>query len=528
MRSFRRYGSLSVLAAMFLLVLLMLTVNGRGLAGGMSQGGPQFGETGAGAPGAPPSPPPGERAGAGPAPAAKQPSGAPAGAAWQAQPPPKPASLTRLKTTVKVALRAKYGDEKHAEQRRYEATFEGKYVVKNKKDKKTTLQVYFPYPASADTLPEASVLVNGQEPDNVQYTQQSLSWETTFLPQQTKEITIKYRAFGTEAFTYVLDHNERMKELDFTATVTGTEHRPELRPWESLLPTAPLTKDQNGFSVAWQYTNLVTSRDITIEIPPPFLGADLTERVPRLSWAAAATVVLFGLVLFAGGLASGKGMAVSQYLLIVLALLVFYPTLLYLSKHLPVYQAFPIAFGTVSLLIIYSLRRAQGLKFALGYGGLGLIVLLGLFSAAALATKGAGVMVTGGALVLVAFGMYAAPRVAAARSRSQPRAALPPPPPPVEAAESAESDGEQQPGAPAARKPSPLDSAAAMPKVFCAFCGTGLEEGFDFCPHCGENSRLVFRCTQCGARICLQCGAGYRFCPGCGIALPTLSEPAEP
>ena len=62
-------------------------------------------------------------------------------------------------------MSVKYGNERDADLRRYEATFEGQYIIRNAKPEKTTVVVYFPFPSSADTLPDAWVEVDGREPE---------------------------------------------------------------------------------------------------------------------------------------------------------------------------------------------------------------------------------------------------------------------------------------------------------------------------------------------------------------------------
>ena len=220
----------------------------------------------------------------------------------------------------------------------------------------------------------------------------------------------------------------------------------------------------------------------------------------------------------------------------------FYPLLLHLSKYMAVHYAFLIGFVAVALLVLDNLRRSQGLKFALGYGGFGLIVVLGMFSAAALATKGAGAIVTIALLLLVAYIMYAGPRVAAAWPKRPPRKELLPPPPPPEGqaeapeggrspSSAAESGEDAQAEIMREATPPPTPAAEEEARAFCAFCGGCLEEGFLFCPRCGKGTEIALECARCGTRICLSCSGEYRHCPGCGAPLPRPQpprpEPAE-
>lgn len=139
------------------------------------------------------------------------------------------------------------------------------------------------------------------------------------------------------------------------------------------------------------------------------MGSNVFQRLDGLTWARLASVLLFGLILFTCGYAARKPVSVGQYLLIVLALAVFYPLFLYLSKHLRVSSAFWLSYLALGVLVLYNLQRRQGLRFALGYGSFGLGLLPGLFTAAALVTKGAGALVMIGTLLLVGFIMVVVP-----------------------------------------------------------------------------------------------------------------------
>ena len=373
-------------------------------------------------------------------------------------------------------------------------------------------------------------------PTGVKYTQQGAQWESTFEPYETKEFTVSYGAYGTEDFSYQLDQNERIGKLSIKLRVSGTDRKPELPSAQCLEPSAPLTQTADGWEAAWEYSNLLTTKNIVIVIPTRFMGGNVVQRVDKLTWAAVATVVLFGLVLFTGGLAAKKPVSVGQYLLIVLALVVFYPLFVYLSKYVPVMGAFWLSYAGVGALVLWNLKRGQGLRFALRYGGFGLVVLLGLFTAAALATKGAGVLVMVGLFLLVGFVMAVAPRVAAAIEESRPPLPPAPPPPaprPPRGDEPDEDEGEEWdeeeeerpraaaavtlPPAPAPPVPSPQPQEI---KTFCVYCGRAVAEGFVFCPHCGKGADNTVKCGRCGNAVCVEGATALRFCPGCGEELP--------
>jgi hypothetical protein len=241
--------------------------------------------------------------------------------------------------------------------------------------------------------------------------------------------------------------------------------------------------------------------------------------MPNLLRSGIVSLVLFGLLLVSGGLITGKRLTLGQYTLVALPIVVFYPLLLQLSKYLSVYLAFPLAFVLMGLLVVGNLQRNQGRRFAYTYGVFGLVTVVGLFSLAALLTKGAGTVVTIAVFILVAYVVYAAPKLPARLPRREKPRLVPPPPPTAteapEAGEAAEPPTTAAPPTPAGR-PTPEPPPAHH---YCAYCGGAVQETFAFCPGCGKEARVAHQCAHCGADLCDTCSTEYRHCPGCGAKL---------
>ncbi len=453
---------------------------------------------------------------------------------------PLPDNVVRDSTSVTVTLTPWLKEREDRDQRRYEAAFEGTYVIRCKEPEpqeqqrgdqdaeddekqepeKERISVYFPYPVNADTIPDATVTVDGEEPEDAIFTQSGVGFLIEIAPGQKREIKVSYRAFGTEDFRYALENNSRIRHLDFTLVTTDASRRPVVPLETSLRPSRPLELEAGTYTAKWVYDNLLTARDIIIEMPVSVVRTDLSGRTGDLVPVAAVVMVLFALVLLLAGKAAGNPMSPGEVVLLVLATVVFYPMLVFLSRHVSVSVAFAIAFVVTGLLVISALRREHGMAFALRSGGFALIAVLGLLSLAAIAGEGSGVLVTLSAVLLVAFAIRVAPDL-----RAQHRVS--PPPPPSEPVADAASDRSEQtrveePG-------EPLSAPAPEPQRFCAFCGTAVDPDFAFCPHCGRSQELTVRCTRCGFEACRECGAAYRFCPNCGatISIPPPSPASE-
>lgn len=545
-------------------VVLLLACAGLAMAG-MSQGGLLFRQKAAGESYAPMPGPPGGPGAAPGAPGMPQPPNMQYGAANAPQMAafkPTPVPIEREVSSIKVDIVALYGDEQDKELRRYQAAFESTYVIRRKKltdeerkqweqeqerrrerglpekENKMDIIVFFPFPSSADTVPEATLLVDGHEPERIGYKQAGVSCELGFLPDQKHEIKVSYRAHGTEDFVYMLEHDERIKKLSYAVTIKGVQRKPILPAKTCLDPTTGLQRRGDTWSVSWDYDNLLTQRDIILQIPAPIFGGDIGHRMPYLIRTGFVSLVLLGMLLFSGGVITSRRMTLGQIVLIVLPIVMFYLLLLQFSKFMNLYLAFLLAFLLMAVLVMVILGRQQGRRFAWTYGLFGLIVVVGMFSAATLLTKGAGALVTLAVFLLVAYLVYAAPKLPPFQARPEPLyqpVPLPPPPhwadeamPEGEETEEGEPEGDRDEDAEAGVAPAPVTSATpvaapepppAPPSHYCAYCGREVEDNFSFCPGCGKTASVTHRCEECGAEICETCAPSFKHCPGCGKTL---------
>ena len=420
-----------------------------------------------------------------------------------------------LETTVRLSMAVTYGDEKAPGRRRYKANFQASYKVKNPEDEKATITLTFPYPTGATTFSRATVLVKGEEAKNASYSVQGVTCEVPFEAQEEKEIRVNYDALGDDDFFYALDHSGRIRALTFELTMSGVRDRPVL-PKQCLAPTEGPRKARHSYQVRWVYKDLVTDRDIIIEIPKRLIGARPFSRWPIF---AAVGLVLFALLLYAGAITTERQVAPAQLVLAVLALLAFYPLFLYLAGLVALPWAFLISLIISGGLVISYLRGVGGRRFALTYGGTGVVVLLGVFSLAGMLSKGTGILLTLGGLVLLLFAMRTVSTILERRPPPAPKPPVAPGPP-------APSEGEVEAQPKAPPEPTPVE-AGERPGRFCAFCGEPLPERFQFCPACGKAAMVSWRCPTCGTAICTTCGHNYAHCPGCGGPLPSGAFPAK-
>jgi hypothetical protein len=122
------------------------------------------------------------------------------------------------------------------------------------------------------------------EPEGVRYDQGGIFWEGNLPEGEVTQAEVTFVAVGRERFEYPLPLSSRLRSLDVTLGWEGTPSR--LIPDYSLQPTE---SDQEG--ARWRFDNLVSDRDIVLELP----GLSSTSgRLLGLLRFSALGVLLFG------------------------------------------------------------------------------------------------------------------------------------------------------------------------------------------------------------------------------------------
>ena len=380
---------------------------------------------------------------------------------------------------------------------RYDATFKGDYVFRNPNpDWPSRIVLTFPFPPNADTLAGVTMTVDGEDATDTRVSDRGITWAGWFKPKESKTIHVEYEARGIDDFSYAVDHARLNKYFRLVANVSGVR---ELELPNECLRAREQKATQAGVLLTWFHKDLVTSRDIIIDLPDREPEMTFTARLQE--YAGRFTVLcrvapIFAL-LFLGAIAlSGRVGAPKldpeSHVLLSLNFLLFYPLLIFLSGSTGVTTAFWIGAAVTTAIGVLYAWRAGG-RGMLWRGVLFYAVFLGLFSYAVLHERWTGLLLSSGGITIVAFFMLSHGLW---------------PPEPTEPPEPAEPE-------PPADLPPP---AAPLPArgSFCAHCGAALGEAFQFCPSCAKPVHATATCASCGAQACSECGKEFAYCPTCG------------
>jgi hypothetical protein len=426
------------------------------------------------------------------------------------------AALAEWRTRVRATLDARYEQQNsiiltvydldfHSE---YHLTYAGPAIT-------TTVELFFPFPNNLETLHDVRFRVDGAEPPEAQYSLSGISWKTEMHANEGHQIAIDYQADGVNSFAYSLNQGRRSEILDVSISVSGLSGSAVP---EASLPTTENTKDaETGHETfAWNYTNLIPSRDIQVDLPTR-LG--FAQRVEQLQddFRVLAGLAPFLVGLFLASLAgllllSGIRLPVTGYLLAGFGLALFYPLLTFLSGLINVSLAATISLLLVSSLLLLFLGLTVGWRWAAWRVGLLLAIFLGAFSLGML-TPWWRLLVTGGAFALLGFFMlqYARrPIPPAPEPSAAPLLAKEPAKEPIKEPEEGQQPTPTLPPEPALQQPDPRH---------CPHCGRALADDHNFCPGCGHDASPFHRCANCGQSQYVSSEVEAPHCVHCGSLL---------
>ena len=413
------------------------------------------------------------------------------------------ALMPSTESRVRASINARYEEQQGVSVTVYDLAFQGQYQLTGlTSPTATTVELFFPFPKSLETLHDVRFLVDDVEPSDATYTTDGISWRTTLNSNEKREIEISYKANGANSFAYGISHNQRA-QIDVTVTIAGLSGSSVPR---DSLPTTGHTVADGRETFTWKYTGLIANRDIQLSLPTRLSFsqriAELQDEFRALAGLAPFLVGLFVACLLGLFSLSGLQFRLEGYLLAGLGLALFYPFLTFTSGIIGILPAAVTTLMIVSGLLYVFFGLTMGWAKTWRPLSLLLLAFLGFFSLGML-TPWRGLSLTSGALLLLGVFMWAYARR------------------PLKLAPVVQA--ENSPATPTASVSSKLaiaESAVEAPKTpvyaYCLHCGKVLEDTYHFCPSCGHDSQTVQRCSHCDHPqyappdikpvYCVQCG----------------------
>jgi len=411
----------------------------------------------------------------------------------------EPGIISWRTSRVRASLLIQQGGEHENIAVPYDLDFHGEYQLILPDSRLNTVEVLFPFPQNLETLHDVQFLVDGEEPQDVEYSTAGIRWQDEFIGREERTITIRYKAEGAYTFTYELPKEQRT-DVDVEITVAGLTGASIP---ESSLPPIEIKSGDDRETISWEYANLIDNRNIQLRLPseqsfPQRIAeiqvelGDLADIAPIIvGTALVALAVMFHL--------SGAQMKIETYLLLGLGLVLFFPMVTFLSGLVGVPAGSLIALIiTIGLLVAFLRQTAEwnqiGWRTVIVLG-----IFLGVFGLGTL-TQWHGLLITIGGVLLLGVFMLLYARWQKDREV-------------LEGIQAPEVLEEIAP--PSA--PEPVD--ASQPNLFCPQCAHGLEGDDNFCPSCGYETKQIRHCGNCGREQFPPTDLQPAYCLGCGEAL---------
>ncbi|MCB1232116.1 MAG: inner membrane CreD family protein [Verrucomicrobiae bacterium] len=241
--------------------------------------------------------------------------------------------------------------------RTYTAEFEGDYVLKNPTPISQTIYVHFEFPAKGARFDKFAFVLDDQQTD--QAPRDGIITEAVILePGEEIPVHLAYTAAGLDRWTYSFGDIPRVRGVELTMQTDFDEID---IPAGAESPTSRDRNEVGGWSLVWQYSNVIGARAIAMEMPAVTNPGPVAARI---TFFAPVSLVFFFAVVVILGAIRGVNLHPMNYFLLAAGCFAFQLLFAYLVDLVPTMLAFGIA-ASVSLLLVGGyLTAAVGFRFA--------------------------------------------------------------------------------------------------------------------------------------------------------------------
>jgi len=298
----------------------------------------------------------------------------------------------------------------------YTTGFQGDYQFANPDAEPRTISLALAFPAAETIYDDLQFLVDGQAVQPVLEKTRALV-EVPFSPRQAHQLRVSYRSQGLESWRY--SFGQDVNQVSNFHLRMNTDFKDIDFPDNTLAPGAK-TETANGWTLDWNYRNLLSGYQIALTMPEKLQPGPLAAEI---SFFAPVSLFFFFFVLFMITTLRSIDLHPMNYFFLATAFFAFHLLLAYLVDHIDIRAAFAVSSAVSVFLVVTYLRVVVGLQFAIREAALAQFVYLVLFSFAFFFKGFTGLAVTIGSIVTLFVAMQMTGRV----RWSEKFSAMPPP-----------------------------------------------------------------------------------------------------
>jgi inner membrane protein involved in colicin E2 resistance len=276
----------------------------------------------------------------------------------------------------------------------YQVVFSGLYKMQNSTGQDREFAITLPLPAQQAVYDNVEISLDGRKLP-LEFAGSSVIAHGRVESGRDSLVEISYRSQGLNNWTYRFsDDNQVGRAKDFHL-VLNTDFSGFDFPENSLSPTEKKNLG-GGWTLKWDYQNLVSGFNIALKMPQKLQPGPLAGRI---SYFAPVSLFFFFFLVFILSTLRGIDLHPMNYFFLACAFFAFHLLMAYLCDHISIHAAFFISSAVSILLVVSYLRLAVNARFAAVDAGLSQLIYLVLFSYAFFFEGFTGLAVTIGAIL---------------------------------------------------------------------------------------------------------------------------------
>ncbi|MEM7697477.1 MAG: inner membrane CreD family protein [Verrucomicrobiota bacterium] len=278
--------------------------------------------------------------------------------------------------------------------RTYTADFDAEYTLSNPTPITQTFYVAFTFPADGVRFDQFSFSIGDEETKKAPV-KGKITESVILAPGETVPVRLTYTAAGLDRWTYAFDETERVQNVDLIMRTNFDEFD---IPAGSESPTSRNRSATDGWTLTWNYSNVIGANAIAMEMPAVTNPGPVASRI---TFFAPVSLLFFFAVLLVVAAIQKVSLHPMNYFLLAAGCFAFQLLFAYLVDLLPVTLSFAISAITSLILVSGYLWAAAGLRFA-RIAALAQFAYMVLFSYSFFFDGLTGITITIGAIITLA------------------------------------------------------------------------------------------------------------------------------
>ena len=287
----------------------------------------------------------------------------------------------------------------------YKVGFDGAYSFRNTSSKDQTVMFTLNFP-TAQAIYDDLVFTVDDAPVTLTSQKSSASGAVRVAAGKTANLKVGYKSQGLNDWRYSFGSADVAQVRDFSMKMT-TNFKDIDFPDNTLSPTEK-SETSNGWTLNWNYQNLVSGYQIAMTMPEKLQPGPLAGRI---SFFAPVSLFFFFFLMLIITTMRGIELHPMNYFFLAAAFFSFHLLLAYLVDHVSIHLAFGICSAVSIFLVVSYLRLVVGTRFATHEAALAQFIYLVAFSYAFFLKGFTGLAITIGSIITLFVVMQATGKI---------------------------------------------------------------------------------------------------------------------